>query len=292
MKCKYVFLSLYILSFLYFIYKSAMTISNTNQTSGMYNTRNVFVMICFVLVVYSLLSIAVSILLMRSPMKGPQLGFPLFLSSLILAVSVVLSAYFVPIPSGMNGHFSQLLLNVVSAAYICFLVFYALQLFFDYKIPGLLHLIPLVFWLTKIITDYIKIAKMPFIPENGFKTVATALVVLFCLYFAKYQSRIISKNGHKLFIFTGFLAATMCESFAIPQLYIYFKKGYPVVNGVTIIRNHLFELVLYAVAGLFVMVYLHCAFSNNNLARHKHHSNDKHILPLGADKNADDTSSQ
>ena len=116
--------------------------------------------------------------------------------------------------------------------------------------------------------------------ENGYKIIATAFICLFFLYFAKYESRILSKNSHRIIMFVGFAAAALTESFALPELAYHLKNGYVVVEGVKIVRNSVFELALYAVTGIFILVFLHSFFSNANLSKHSHHSQTKNILPI------------
>ncbi len=283
MKYKFVLLSLYLLSFIYFVYKTLVTVTMVNANTGAFYEKKQLVLFTFFSIVYIILAFSSSVLLRRYPTKGPRANLALFLTSALLAISVVLSSFFVPVPSEMNNHLFQLVLNIASVLLIVFMVAYALLYLINFEMHPVIYIIPLTYWLTKLITEYIKIAKMPFIMENGFKIITTAFVAIFYLYFAKYQSRVLSKYSHKTLMFFGFSASALCECFALPQIFLFIRSGYPIVDGAQIIRTNIFEMIFYAVTGLFILVYIHSVFSNRNLVKHRRHSDGRLILPIDSD---------
>lgn len=280
MKSRIISTIAYVIAFIFAAFKTLTVFNSIDPETGFFLNHNKEKIFYFVTVIFLILLFALSVLLRRCPIKGPKVGLPLFIASILYVIALVFNIMLEIIPEKVNVNVAQRLVLITAVLFCLFIVAYFVQYLVDYKINKVFYIAPLVFWLSKMVFEYIKTAKMPFIMENAFKILTTAFVAIFFLYFAKYQCRLFSKNSHKAFLFFGASAAMLCESFSIPQLLFIFKNGFPVVNGSTIIRYSIPELSLFAATGIFILVYLHSFFSNRNLVRHSHHSNSKVILKV------------
>ncbi|MCQ2451420.1 MAG: hypothetical protein MJ080_05540 [Clostridia bacterium] len=272
MKSKYIFLSFYLLliasiGFRVYELRNYINIDNGQFTSG--PLRQMFI---FVTVVTVIISFALSFLIRRCPVRSPKVNISLCLSSLIFSLTVLLGGLADFIANRSVSPFSSISL-IISAAVCVFGFMYSSKTFIGFHIPGILYVIPLVFWLYKLIVIYVRIAKMSLISENAYLILATASIALFSLYFAKYANGMLTRFSHKLLLLFGFLSVIFSETFALPSLIYYAKTS----DG--IVHNSIADLILYAVTGVMILIYLISFFSNKNLLRH-HKSETKNILPI------------
>lgn len=287
MKYKHILSVFYGAAALLIAYKSFITLNFTDAESGHITSKSHGIYFCFAVALFIILNAVFAYTLQRCPVKSPEIKLPLFLGSLPLLLSLILNTVFGALLNPVNNSYLNIALIVSGVGFAVFLVLYALNYFVRINLSKYVYVLPLLFWLVKLVSEYIKTAEMSFIAENGLKILSTALAALFFLYFAKYKGTVIGKSYHKITLLFGLSAAGICEIFAIPQIFSLLIKGYPAVNGMTIERNSIFELVLYAFTGLFILIYLQSFFSNSNLKRHHGSSQSKYILPFQEPSNTD-----
>ena len=280
MRCKYIFLLFYIFTSLYLFYKVKHILKSVDPETGFFYSNNLAMVFLFLTVIVIALFAFLSIVLRRCPLKYPQISLPLSVASAVMFFALIVDTV-TAIPNMQSAiGILPVLFSLASLAFCVFLVVYSLMYPLNFKINKYLYITPLIFWLIKLVSEYIKTAKMALISENGTKILACAFVALFFLYFAKYQCRIVTAYSHKILMFLGFSSFCFCETFAIPQLVYYLKNGQITVNGNSIVRNSVFELLFFVFTGLFIIVYLHSFFSNKNLSKRHHGSHTLNLLPV------------
>lgn len=262
MKCKYVFMSFY-LSLLAIIGIAVYcTCTNVNPDTGFFIKNNVGYFFVIAIVAFAIIFSVASFSVRRCPLKNPSVNSVMSIACVPLIITLVgnLLVRFL-INSTIPTDTLSLVVSLTEIAFIVFLTVYLFKSVLFYKINKIFYIVPLLFWLLKLILSYIEISTMGLTFENSFYILACAFNVLFFLYFLKYKSRIYTNCSHKLFLLISFFSTVCCEAYAVPQLINIFvlKQGTQ--------HNSKLNYLLFVFTGVFVVVFIRSFFSMRNLKR-------------------------
>ncbi len=199
----------------------------------------------------------------RCPLKTPKVSLPLGIASIVSGAFVLIEAITYITQVSMFS-WEKLLLGITGPATAIFLVLYGLKGFKNYPLPRVTYAVPILYYLSRFICEFISVSKTALIFQNILNLAAIAFVLIFMLEWGKIANNVSSKNSYKIILISGGVAVLLCEITAIPELIFLFanKNAVPHQNPVS--------LVNLAIMGIFIGFYLFRHFKSSNLERKRH----------------------
>jgi hypothetical protein len=199
----------------------------------------------------------------RCPLKTPKVSKALGTVSMVSGAFVLIEAITYITQVSMFS-WEKLLLGVTGPATAIFLVLYGLKGFKNYPLPRVICAVPILYYLSRFICEFISVSKTALIFQNILNLAAIASVLVFMLEWGKIANNVSGKLSYKIILISGGVAALLCEITAIPELIFLIsnKNAVPHQNPVS--------LVNLAIMGAFIGFYLYRHFKSSNLERKRH----------------------
>ena len=155
-----------------------------------------------------------------------------------------------------------IILGVLSA--IVFIL-YGLKNVYDYNMPSMMLVIPVFYYILKLITIFVSTSDLALVTENIFLLFTNGALLLFMFEFAKFENNIgDSKKENKKLFATGIISVMLCAISTVPKII-----GF-LVNKTQPTSQDISSALLAIVVGVFVLLFIICNFSDKANKRKKH----------------------
>ena len=194
----------------------------------------------------------------KVPQKAPEKNGAIGIVSFLLAFAVIYEVLFTEI--SVNTPFWQVVLHLTLGAATTVIFFlHGISAFAKFRVPPMLNIIPVLFWIIKLIIIFSNYSSLAAITENVFELASLCAILVFILQFAKHQNDIAPQKTGRMLLPISVITFMLCGAYAIPQLILYFSgnKDLAHTSNVTFITS--FAMML------FVGVYVYLSFKNDNL---------------------------
>ncbi len=199
----------------------------------------------------------------RCPLKTPKVSVSLGIVSVISGAFVLIEAITYITQVSMFT-WEKFLLGITGPSTAVFLVLYGVKGFKNYRLPRPLYAVPILYFLSRFICEFISVAKTALIFQNILNLSALAFVLMFMLEWGKIANNISAKYSYKNILISGGIAAFLCEVAALPEL------AFLLLNKNATAHQNPVSLVNLSVMGVFIVFYLYRHFKSSNLERKKH----------------------
>lgn len=242
----YIFLGVATLSAI--ILRTVMSFFIIEANSGFIKSENLGVAI-FIIVVLLLAATAVYFFGANSETQKSQKPsfkglFPRIVS-LLLGASMIISAFMPSIlPSWQKG-----LESLLSLAFGLYLIFYALKRFIKIKLPDLLCVISVVYWLIKLVNLFTTYSALSNTFDNIFEIFTLCSVLFFFLSFAKGICLEPNEKSIKTLNASAYLASFMAFACSAPKAIIV------LTNNQAILGDNKSFLILF-LTGVYILTFI------------------------------------
>ena len=128
----------------------------------------------------------------------------------------------------------------------------------EIKIPSMIYVVPMFYFMVKMITVYISTSALAIVTENVFFLVTNGALLLFSFEFAKTENKIVElKKQKKLFAF-AVSSAMLCITWALPKL---IALGFGVVQYA---KRDVSSALLTVALGAFIICFILSGFGDKN----------------------------
>lgn len=199
----------------------------------------------------------------RCPLKTPKVSKVLGTVAMVSGAFVLIEAITYITQVSMFS-WEKLLLGITGPATAIFLVLYGIKGFKNYALPRIVYAVPILYYLSRFICEFISVSKTALIFQNILNLAAIAFVLIFMLEWGKIANNVSNKFSYKIILISGGIAALLCEITALPELALLVlrRNAVPHQNPVS--------LVNLAIMGAFIVCYLYRHFKGSNLERKRH----------------------
>ncbi|MCQ2440709.1 MAG: hypothetical protein MJ076_02280 [Clostridia bacterium] len=208
----------------------------------------------------------------RCPPKMPKVKPLLGVSSIALGVAVLFEIFTTSYNAGVP--FGVLVIaDVFGVATAVFFIVYALKMFKDFHIKRKLYIIPVMFFMARLVCVFITASSIALIVDNLFMILCYCSLLLFMLEYAKFANNLdVDMNFKKLFI-VGMCSILLCAVSSIPRLIA-------IISGNTaVLHESVASVITTLIAGVFISAFVFTAYGKDNLLVKKHHKARKTEAP-------------
>ena len=158
---------------------------------------------------------------------------------------------------GSGAWYDVLLLFLTLASAVVF-VAYGLKNIYDYKMPSLMLVIPVVYYVVKLISVFVSTSALALVTENIFLIFTNSILLWFMFEFASFENEIgdITKKPKRLFA-AGLAATMLCAVTALPKVIL------SVLDKAQLSGGDISAALLNVAIGIFILAYRICNFGDN-----------------------------
>lgn len=149
------------------------------------------------------------------------------------------------------GAWHDVLVVILNLASAITFIAYGLRNVFEYKFPSVMLVLPVVYYIVKLINLFVSTSALALVTENVFLLFANSALLWFMFEFASYENGIgdSAKKEKRLFA-CGIAAVMMCAVTAAPKMILLLsQKG-------EVLRGDISSALLMISIALFVLVYI------------------------------------
>ena len=198
----------------------------------------------------------------RSPKRMPKVNIALGISAMILGCAIIYdsinSIVEMPVTSWQN--FVMVVMGCVCAIWF---MAYGAKAVYNYKLPHLTYVIPVIYWAAKFIVVFTSISPLTLITDNVFVLISYCAVLIFMFEFAKVANNIDKDTTYKKLLSSGIASTILCAVSSLPRL---IATGAGTIES---LHDSVSSVFVSLVTGIFVLVYCLSHFSNSNLSYKK-----------------------
>lgn len=207
-------------------------------------------------------------LVYRCPLKTPKVSKPLGAMAMVSGAFILIEAItYITQVSLFN--WEKLLLGITGPATAIFFIFYGLKGFIKSRLARPLYAIPILYFLSRLVCEFISVSKTSLILQNVLNIAAIAAVLVFVLEWGKIANNISSEVSYKTILISGGVAALLCAFASIPELVFLSVK-----QDATAHQNPV-SLVNLLVMCLFIVFYIYRHFKGANFQKKSRNKNPK-----------------
>lgn len=158
-----------------------------------------------------------------------------------------------------NGTWYNLLLALLSLMSAFVFVVYGFKNIYDFELPALLYVIPVSYYIVKLISIFVSTSELARVTENVFLIFTNGILLWFMFEFASLEGEVgnLAKKPKRLFA-SGLSASVLCCVVSLPKLIVVPMKK------ITLTSGDISESLLALSMGIFILTYIICNFVNNN----------------------------
>lgn len=134
---------------------------------------------------------------------------------------------------------------------------YGLKNVYRYNLPSMMLIIPVFYYVIKLINIFVSTSALALVTENIFLLFTNGVLLLFMLEFAKFENQVDgNKKSPKKLLGVGVAAVMLCAVSTVPKI-IAFS-----VNDIEISSRDISNILLMVSVGIFVLSFIMCNFSD------------------------------
>lgn len=151
----------------------------------------------------------------------------------------------------------DILLVLLTLMSVFVFVAYGLRNVYDYKMPAIMLVIPVLYYVVKLISVFVSTSALALVTENIFLIFTNSVLLWFMYEFASFENRIgdVAKKPKRLFA-SGLAAAMLCAVTAIPKLVLLLSGKIEISSG------DVSAALLNISVGIFIIAYIVSKFYN------------------------------
>lgn len=136
---------------------------------------------------------------------------------------------------------------------------YGLRNIYQYKMPQITLIIPVVYYVVRLINLFVSTSSLALITENVFLVFTNSVLLWFLFEFASFENEIgdVTKKPKKLFA-SGIASVMFCAVTALPKVVLLIK------NNDKVSGDNIASVLLNIAMGLFVCIYIMSNFREKN----------------------------
>lgn len=158
------------------------------------------------------------------------------------------------VSAGIWYHILLVLLGLASA--IVFAA-YGLQNIYPYNLPDTMFLIPVFYYVIKLINIFISTSSLALVTENILLIFTNGILLLFMFEFSKFKNNIDENNRFGRLFATGIVSVMLCIIHVIPKVIIFIK------NSVKPSPHDISAMLLITSVAAFIFVFTVSNFQNS-----------------------------
>ena len=229
------------------------------------------------MIIASLAAVAVATILgfitHRCPEKTPRISIPLMIASVVLGLWTIADIVIFPI-SATAPVWQNVALKLLGVLSGILWIVYALGKFVTIKLPPLVFVIPVLFWVVRLINAFTSLNTLALTVGHVLLMLAYCAVLVFFLQFAKQLNGLDKEYNFKKLLASGICSISLCGVFSIPYLIA-------TVLGSDAAKTEGFSpIITLFVTGIFILVFTISHFSNSNLRKRHHRRHHTRVLKL------------
>lgn len=191
---------------------------------------------------------------------NPLLSFSSFLTGGIFAYDAVSSL----LPEVVTAWYNMALFVFALVSAIVFIA-YGIKSIYSYKFPYISLIVPVFYFIVKLISVFVSTSKLALVTENIFLIFANGAILIFMFEFSKIENAIDeTPNIKKLFCF-AISASVFCAVYSLPKIIVY---------GASMSRKDIADALLILAVCVFVLSYVISNFKDElagkNIREAKH----------------------
>lgn len=199
----------------------------------------------------------------RCPQRMPKVTPALGIASIMIGAGIAYDITTVAI-SARIPFWQVILLDLTGYASVGFFLAYGAKFIHNYRLPRPLYVIPVCFWVVKLVFSFTTVSSLALIVDNAFMLFCYSAVLIFMLEFAKLANDKDIKTNHKKLMASGIAAVILCASISVPRF------AAIVMGRAEVLHENLSSILSIFTVGCFIAVFLLSHFRDENLSsRHK-----------------------
>ncbi len=243
-------------------------------TTGFFKPEYKAFGLCMVVLVLAIIAatVFISVFIRRCPPKMPRVKPSLGISSILLGLSILyetLNTSYAPnIPFWQKG-----LVIVFGGTSVVFFVAYGLKMFKNYHIKRRFYVVPVLYWMVKLIFIFTGISSLALISDNVFLVLSYCSALVFMLEYSKFANKIdVDMNYKKLFA-SGLAAVILCAVTSFPRFIAV------IIGNTKILHESIVSSVTLFFTAVFIAAFIFNDYSVHNLKVKKRHHRAKTSAP-------------
>ena len=193
----------------------------------------------------------------RNPEHPPKINIFLTVTSVALAFSVLLELFTETFPITVQW-WLILALRVTGLASAAFFALFGMGGIVDIKIPNICSVIPVIYFIIRVICDFTAISALALISDNLILMASYCSCLWFMLNFAKLYNGIDTERNFKKLMSSAMLAVIFCFTQSIPHIVMNFATNNAYLH--TSFQVNLNILLM----GIFILTFMLSHFSRHN----------------------------
>ena len=221
-----------------------------------YRTPGILLLI--VILAFCAVTVILSFTSHRNPEHPPRVNPLLSAASVFLALSVCYELFH-EVSSASVKQWQSALLILTGLAAVFFFIFYAVSPYVGFSLPRLCAVLPVIYFIMRIICSFTAISSLALISDNIMVTACYCLILLFMLSFAKLCNGVDTEYNFRRLLAFGLSSVILCAAQSIPHIAFNLAAacGYNHTSGPA--------NVSILAAGIFIAVFTFSHFSRKNL---------------------------
>lgn len=189
---------------------------------------------------------------MRKKNKNILLSVAAFAVGAVFLFDIAASA------SVVAGAWYDMLILLLGAVCSAVFIAYGLKNVYSYNFPSMLLVLPVIYYVVKLISVFVSTSDLALVTENIFLLFTNGSLLLFMFEFAKIENEIDETPKPKKFFAVSLITVMFCEIQAIPKILFY---------GAVLSVRDLADAVLNMVMGVFVLIYFVSNFGDSRTSK-------------------------
>lgn len=210
----------------------------------------------------ALVSMGLGFITHRCPESMPKMKPMLMAATILLGVWTIADVFIFPL-SATAPIWQIIILKFLAVLSGILWIVFAFNKYLPFKLPPLLFVIPLLFWVVRLINAFTTLNTLALTTGHVFLLVSYCAVLVFMLEFAKQINGIDKEYNFKKLLASGIGAISFCGIFSVPYLIA-------TLLGKDIAKTEGFSAILTVfITGLFILAFTVSHFSNHNLKKRR-----------------------
>ncbi len=183
--------------------------------------------------------------------------------SISLAVVTIVEAAVVELGGGLTNIMSSVLLLLGAVTAGVFLL-YGIQAMGAFKLPGFVYIIPIAYWVLKLVFVFSRISSLALISDNVFLMFSYCAMLVFMLEFGKDEIGMYKDGIHKGLLISSIAACMLSFVISVPSLIAL------AIGTLEVLHENIYALFTALFSGLFLFVYILSCFAAQKRVKGTH----------------------
>ncbi len=185
----------------------------------------------------------------KTAVAPPKTDWLLAIVSFVVAVTLFREIFGENMPMTMTAG-QVFTIKIVSAFTAVYFIVFCMQYVLNFKMPPLLHLMPIIYAMVKTIFMFINLSSLALISDNILLLAAYCSLMLLFISYGKFHNGIEEKRGDTKLLATSCVSAIITITASVPNMIINLFSKQPYIHTNTDVLMTLFAF------GIFTIVFM------------------------------------